>query len=95
MCIPPDAYSAKQAIHCVHHQVYTWLRCTEKWIEPIPYEENGWKHDVEENYLKPVWFTGPQFPPSVTKRTKRKSAMPHDVGGVAFHSLQDILTLLC
>ena len=80
MRIPPDADSAKQAkqaIHSVHHQVHTWLRCTEKWIEPIPYEENGWKH-VEENYLKPVWFTGLQFPPSVIKRTKRKSTIPHN-----------------
>ena len=33
---------------------------------------------MEENYLKPVWFTGPQFPPSVPKRTKRKSTIPHD-----------------
>ena len=78
MRIPPEADSAKQAIHRVDHQVYTWLRCTGKWIEPIPYEENEWKHDVEEDYLKPVWFTRPQFPSSVTKRRKRKSTIPHD-----------------
>ena len=32
---------------------------------------------MEEDYLKPVWFTRPQFPP-VTKRRKRKSTIPHD-----------------
>ena len=37
-----------------------------------------WRHDVEEDYLKPVWFTGLQFPHSVTKRTKMESAIPQD-----------------
>ena len=54
MRIPPDADSAKQAIHRIHHQVYTWLRYTETWFEPIPSEVNGWRHDVEEDSLKPV-----------------------------------------
>ena len=43
----------------------------EKWIESISHEVNGWKYD-EDGYVKPVWFTGPQFPPSISERSKRK-----------------------
>ena len=64
MRIPPDADSAKQAIHRVHHQVHGHV-VPKYGLNQFHMKKMGgsmmWK--------KPVWFTGPQFPP-VTKRTK-------------------------
>ena len=68
MLLPPDEKSAKQAIYGVNYQVYIWLRC----MEPISHEVNGWKYDEEDGYVKPVWVAGPQFPPSISERSKRK-----------------------
>ena len=62
--IDPD--SCKQAIKRVHCQSY-WNNCLQPIIDPINVEENGW--EIKER-ICPVWFTGPQLPPSCSKKKK-------------------------
>ena len=80
MLLPPDEKSAKQAIYRVNYPVYIWLRCMEKGIGPISHEVNGWKYDEEDGHVKPVWFIGPQFPPSISEISKRKRMVEKEDG---------------
>ena len=41
-------------------------------IPDIDSQKNGWKKS--DGTLTPVWFDGPQFPPSVSNKSKRKAA---------------------
>ena len=72
MAIPPDPDSVEFAIKRAHLQAFTWLHCCEQNIPSLDPEEFGWK--VEEKELKPVWFKGDQFPPSITRRKQKKQA---------------------
>ena len=74
MTIPPDVDSCTQHILRSHLQVFNWLNCDKSIIHHLNPFENGWKLSENKEVL-PVWFTGPQFPPSVTKRKIKKKKL--------------------
>ena len=59
----PDPDSCKQAIKRTQY----WNNCLQPIINPINVEENGW--EIKEK-IYPIWFTGPQLPPSWSKKKK-------------------------
>ena len=71
MTLPPDPSSCKQAVLRAQYQGYIWLRCHEMEIEPISYQDNGWAWNENTGLVSPVWFTGPQLPPSLRPSRKR------------------------
>ena len=75
MTIPPDEDSCTQHIFRVNLVMYNWKHCTLPMIPFIDPCLNGWKKC--DGTLTPVWFTGPQFPPSFSKKTKKSNV---DVG---------------
>ena len=72
LTIPPGEDSCTKHILQAHYQAYIWNHC-ECWMIPdIDSQKNGWKKS--DGTLTPVWFDGPQFPPSVSNKSKRKAA---------------------
>jgi len=67
IALPPDPDSCKQAIKRAHFQSYYWNNCLQSEIEPINVEENGW---CIKDKIYPLWYTGPQLPPSCSKKKK-------------------------
>ena len=63
MSLPPDPDSVVQVIKRAHCQAYVWYRCGQRTINHLDLEEFGWK--IQDGDVKPVWFVGNQFPPSV------------------------------
>ena len=58
-------------------QVYIWKRCYLEHVDHISYEENGSKD--EGNSLITKWFSGPQLPPTLTKkRCSQKTQTEHE-----------------
>ena len=68
--LPPDPDSCKQAIKRAHCQTYYWNNCLQLIIDPINVEENGW--EIKDK-IYPVWFTGPQLPPSCSNKKKTQN----------------------
>ena len=66
LTIPPDEDSCTQLLYRAHYQAYMWNMCMRWSIPHIDYLQNGWKKSAD--MLVPLWFTEPQFPPSVTKK---------------------------
>ena len=58
LAIPPDPDSLRQAMLRVHFQAYYWLQCDSNRVTDIKAEDNGWKKDLENDILVPIWFTG-------------------------------------
>ena len=71
MSLPPDPLSCKQAIKRANYQSYFWTRCSEKNLCPPSFEMNGWIYDSESEIVKPIWYDGQQFPPSMRTKGKR------------------------
>ena len=69
--LPPDIQSLKQALLRVHYQMYSWLRYNLLVIEELNMEEYGWQVDSENDLVTPLWFTGPQLPPSMELRISK------------------------
>ncbi len=78
MCIPPDPDSVIQVIKRAHYQIYHWIRSTEINIEPIDYQQLGWKWSDEQQLVVPIWFTGSQLPPSLRNKRKKKQSSDND-----------------
>ena len=61
--------------------MYVWIRSHETHIDHIPYRECWWEWSEERRRVSPVWFVGPQLPPSIkyiSKSKKSKSEHPED-----------------
>lgn len=71
MTIPPDEDSCTQHILRCHHRVYIWTRCNQSIIPTIDKFKNGWKLS-EDGMIVPVWYKGPQLPPSCKKTFRKK-----------------------
>ena len=84
--LPPDPDSCKQAIKRAHCQSYYWNNCLQPIIDPINVEENGW--EIKDK-IYPVWFTGPQLPPSCSKKKKTQK-----IAKVTNYNVTKIQTLL-
>ena len=76
MAIPPDPDSVELAIKRAHLQTFTWLRCGDQNVQTLDPEEFGWK--LTDGELKPLWFNGDQFPPSITRRRQGKQTDGND-----------------
>ena len=74
LAIPSD--SVELAIKREHLQTFTCLCCCEQNIQILDPEEFGWK--LAGGQLKPLWFNGEQFPPSITRRMQRKKTDGND-----------------
>ena len=75
--VPPDPDSVEQETTKRHMQDCIWKRCYLEHIDYISYEENGWKD--EGNSLIPKQFSGPQLPPTLTrKRHRQKPQTEHE-----------------
>ena len=74
-CIPPHPNSVEHCIKRAHLQTYYWLNCADSIIQPLLVEEYGWI--LENNEIKPRWFTGHQIPESLRRR-KGKSYVADD-----------------
>ena len=57
-------------------QTFTWLRCCDQNVQTLDPEEFGWK--LTDGELKPLWFNGDQFPPSITRRRQGKQTDGND-----------------
>ena len=79
LTLPPDIDSCTQHILRCHLRVYIWTNCYMKNIPYISPYANGWKLSKCKEVI-PVWFTGHQFPPSVSrsKPTHRKTPENND-----------------
>ena len=64
MSLPPDPSSLLQAIKRVQLQVNIWSHSCELLIPEMDPEEYGWNYNSTLNKMVPVWFVGPQVPPS-------------------------------
>ena len=51
------------AIERAHLQTLTGLRCCKLNVQTVDPEKCGWK--LTDGELKPLWFNGDQFPPSL------------------------------
>ena len=71
MSLPPDPDSVVKVIKRAHCQAYVWYRCGQRTINHLDLEEFGWK--IQDGDVKPVWFVGNQFPPSVKSIRGRKA----------------------
>ena len=63
MPLPPDPDSVIQVIKRAHCQAYEWYRCGQPSIDHLNLNEFCWS--IQDGDVKPVWFVGEQFPPSV------------------------------
>ena len=70
MAIPPDKHSVELAIKRAHLQTSTWLSFCEQNVQTLDPEECGWK--LTDGKLKPLWFNGDQFLPSITRPRQGK-----------------------
>ena len=73
MTIPPDEDSCTQHILRCHHRVYIWKRCHQSIIPASDKFKNGWKLSVD-GMVVPVWYVGPQLPPSCKKNCRKKTS---------------------
>ena len=64
----PDPNSVEQCIKRAHLQTYYWVNCADSIIQPLLVEEYGWI--LENNEIKPRWFTGHQMPESLRRKGK-------------------------
>ena len=76
IAIPPDSDSAEFAIKRAYLQTFTWLRCCEQNVQTLNPEEFGCK--LTDGELKPLWFNGDQFPPSITRCRQGKQTDGND-----------------
>ena len=67
MNIPPDIDSCIQHIRRCHLRIFIWTNCDKQLIPHISTYDNGWRLS-ECKAVLPVWFTGPQFPPSCVRQ---------------------------
>ena len=72
----PDPDSLLQEIKRIHLQCFYWLNCLEYFVKRLDVEEYGWK--IEDEYVKPVWFTGKQYPHSFIKRKTKEKDIASD-----------------
>ena len=79
MTIPPHEDSLTQAIYRAHYHEFIWNHCFSKVIPEISPLCYGWK--LNDNVLAPLWFTGSQFPISVTKRKHDGYEADNEEGG--------------
>eukprot|EP00795_Rhopilema_esculentum_P017038 gene17038-biopygen919 len=70
MSLPTDPDSVVQVIKRAHCQAYVWYGCGQRTINHLDLEEFGWK--IQDGDVKPVWFVGNHFPPSVKSIRGRK-----------------------
>ncbi len=66
--LPPDPNSLRHDILRKHHQAYTWRRCTERIVTPLPIDKYGWKR--VNGVIVPLWYTCPQLPKCLQKYDK-------------------------
>ena len=65
-----------QEIKRVDLQAFIWLRCLEPLIQQLDIRKFGWTVS-DENAVKPVWFEGHQFPPSLRRHTYERKGRQH------------------
>ena len=68
--ILPDESSADEHIKRSNFQAQIWYQCLQPNIEYPSITNSGWERTSEG--IRPVWFTCPQFPPSLSRK-KNKS----------------------
>ena len=66
--MPPDPLSCKQANRRANYHSYSWLHCIDEIVAQLSLTSNGWNYNQQLNMVVPVWFDGPQFPPSIIKK---------------------------
>ena len=73
----PDESSVLEHLKRAKYQSIIWNQCQKRdIIYPDP-EEYGW---INNEGLKPCWFTCPQLPPSLTKKTKKGKKKELSIG---------------
>ena len=65
LAIPPDPDSVELPIKRAHLETFKCLYSCKQMIQTLDQEEFGWK--LIDGELKPMWFNGDQFPPSITR----------------------------
>lgn len=74
----PDPDSLNQHLKRARLQTMIWTQSGQQNIDYPNPTEYGW---VQEDGLKPLWFVGPQLPPSLTRASrKRKHRVEKTVG---------------
>ena len=71
LSLPPDPYSAVQAVFRAHYQVYYCKRCIISIIHEIPIQGNGWSI-AEKGIVIPIWYTYFRLPPPMPKCSRQK-----------------------
>ena len=75
----PDPASLHQHLQRARLQTIIWTQSGEQNIEYPEPTEYGW---IEKDGLKPLWFDGPQLPPSLTregrKRRRKETTLDYD-----------------
>ena len=86
MPLPPDPDSLVQVIKRAHFQIFEWLRCCEPVINHLNLQDCGW--EINDDEVKPVWYTGSQMTPSV----QRKRAREKIDGSIADDQISDTVS---
>ena len=68
MSLPPDPDSLLQALKRAQLQTILWQQCGEAAIKQLDPEQYGLKWDNSAKKMIPVWYIGPQLPPTFQKR---------------------------
>lgn len=83
--ILPDENSTSQHLKRSDLQVFLWYQCLQENIEYPSITDRGWENT--EDGIKPVWFTCPQFLPSLSKKKSGKGnfKVSYSVAQLYFH----------
>lgn len=68
--ILPDESSADEHIKRSNFQAQIWYQCLQPNIEYPSITGSGWERTNEG--IRPIWFTCPQLPPSLSKKKTRR-----------------------
>lgn len=73
----PDKHGADEHLKRSNLQACIWKQCLKQGIDYPPPEDNGWQQS--DDGLIPVWFSCPQFPPSLCRKHPRKSKSGEEI----------------
>ena len=66
----PDESSTNEHLKRSDLQTLVWCQCLKQNIEYPSITDRGWEETDDE--IRPIWFTCPQLPPSLSKSKKKK-----------------------
>lgn len=72
--ILPDESSTNEHLKRSDLQAFIWYQCLKQDIEYPSIKHRGWEET--EDGIRPIWFTCPQFPPSLSVTSSRRRLTP-------------------